>query len=58
MDHTIAIGDDLIIWWPNGAGYDLYRVAYSLTGTKFIHMGIYEVQPDGAYLKKEDDQKT
>jgi hypothetical protein len=44
MDHTVVSGDELIIWWPNGHGYDVYRVVQGLDRCEFIMVAEVEIE--------------
>lgn len=51
MELTVSEGDELIIWWPNGAGYDVYLVVQREHSADFVLQGKYEVESTGKYVK-------
>lgn len=53
MDFTVTEGDRLLVWWPNGAGYDLYEIKHGVSDTIFKLIGQFEVTASGNYVKVE-----
>lgn len=51
MEFTVAPGDQLIVWWPNGAGYDLFEIKHGLNATEFVLVGEFAVTGTGKYVK-------
>ena len=43
----IQVGDQLVFWWPNGHGYDVYTVGQDLERAKITKIAEYEIAADG-----------
>jgi hypothetical protein len=58
MDHIVVDGDQLIVWWPNGHGYDLFTVVQAVDHVDFQLSGKFEVTNTGQYVKVEGENQT
>lgn len=56
MDFTVTVGDQLILWWPNGHGFDVFEVRYpeAMEGpqNQIVYKASFEVTDTGEYKKK------
>lgn len=52
-DHQVQVGDQITVWWSNGAGYSVYKMVDNPgEGQHLLELiGNWEVCNDGGYVR-------